>query len=176
MAGRPTHSDSLFAFGALDRGGERFYRACVGSLSIRPLRAEETDLAAAISRRAMMTVPCFDGALHSAVENRQFWREQIFALCEILGVFDDAILCGQAVLGRGWIHQFHVDPQWHGRGIGGILLAQVKARLADIQLWTFQANHGARRFYERHGFIAMEFTDGAGNEEKLPDVRYRWVR
>ncbi|MDP9464580.1 MAG: GNAT family N-acetyltransferase, partial [Actinomycetota bacterium] len=41
-----------------------------------------------------------------------------------------------------------------------------------LQLWTFESNDRARRFYERHGFTAVEFTDGAGNEERWPDVRY----
>ena len=43
----------------------------------------------------------------------------------------------------------------------------------DRQLWTFQSNHGARRFYERHGFVAVQHTDG-DNEEGAPDVRYEW--
>ena len=42
----------------------------------------------------------------------------------------------------------------------------------QLQLWAFQSNAGGRRFYERHGFAAVEFTDGAGNEERWPDVRY----
>ena len=145
-------------------------------LSIRPLRLDETDQAATIFRRAMMTVPCFDEALHSAEEDRAFWRDHVFSRCTIIGIFDDGALCGQAALSPGWIHQFHIDPAKHGRGIGSLLMANVMVQLADIQLWTFQANRGARRFYERHGFIAMELTDGAGNEEQEPDVRYRWVR
>jgi hypothetical protein len=41
-------------------------------------------------------------------------------------------------------------------------------------LWTFQTNTGARRFYERHGFVAVDETDGSANEERAPDVRYAW--
>jgi hypothetical protein len=41
-------------------------------------------------------------------------------------------------------------------------------------LWTFQVNGPARRFYERHGFIAVERTDGHGNEEREPDIGYIW--
>lgn len=33
----------------------------------------------------------------------------------------------------------------------------------------------AGTFYERHGLVAIEVTDGAGNEEKEPDVRYVWA-
>ena len=29
--------------------------------------------------------------------------------------------------------------------------------------------------HEEHGAVAVEFTDGSGNEEKTPDVRYRWM-
>jgi hypothetical protein len=40
------------------------------------------------------------------------------------------------------------------------------------RVYTFQANSGARRFYERHGFAAIQLTDGQGNEEHCPDVLY----
>jgi putative acetyltransferase len=145
-------------------------------ITIRPLGLADIDAAAAIFRRAMLTVPCFDEALHSAEEDRWHWREQLFPNCDIIGAFRDQLLVGQLALSPGWINQLHVDPDWHGQGIGTALLDAAKARFSDLQLWTFQANAGARRFYERHGFIAVEYTDGAGNEEKLPDMRYRWLR
>lgn len=61
------------------------------------------------------------------------------------------------------------------RAAGTLLLRRAMEEHGEgFQLWTFQANEGARRFYERHGFVAVEFTDGARNEEKTPDVRYEW--
>jgi hypothetical protein len=30
------------------------------------------------------------------------------------------------------------------------------------------------RFYERHGFVEAERTDGRRNEERAPDIRYVW--
>ena len=75
----------------------------------------------------------------------------------------------------GWLDQLYVAPGHTGRGIGSRLLGLAKEREpAGLQLWTFQVNDGARRFYERHGFRAVEMTDGAGNEERQPDVRYAW--
>jgi ribosomal protein S18 acetylase RimI-like enzyme len=47
-------------------------------------------------------------------------------------------------------------------------------RPAGLQLWTFQVNTPACRFYERHGFVEAGRTDGSGNEEREPDVRYSW--
>jgi hypothetical protein len=48
------------------------------------------------------------------------------------------------------------------------------SRVAALELWCFQANTRARRFCEDRGFRAIRFTDGADNEERTPDVRYRW--
>jgi GNAT superfamily N-acetyltransferase len=78
-------------------------------------------------------------------------------------------------LADGWVEQLYVDPEHTGAGIGSRLIELAKDRSpAGLQLWTFQANEGARRFYERHGFTVVELTDGAGNEEHQPDVRYAW--
>lgn len=74
-----------------------------------------------------------------------------------------------------WITQLSVDPTRVGRGIGTVLLAHALASLGDaIRLYTFQANTGARRFYERQGFRVIAMTDGAGNEERCPDVLLEW--
>ena len=59
---------------------------------------------------------------------------------------------------------------------GNALLEIAKAGSAELQLWTFQRNRSARRFYEKHRFQAMRETDGTGNEEREPDVLYRWQR
>ena len=46
----------------------------------------------------------------------------------------------------------------------------------DLGLWTFQANAGAARFISKHGFVEVRRTDGAGNDEGLPDIRFEWQR
>jgi ribosomal protein S18 acetylase RimI-like enzyme len=72
-----------------------------------------------------------------------------------------------------WITQMAVDPALVGQGIGSLLLTQALRTLArPIRLYTFQANTGARRFYERHGFRPIRLTDGRANEERCPDVLY----
>jgi hypothetical protein len=55
-----------------------------------------------------------------------------------------------------------------------LLIAAAKATSQALSLWCFLANAGARRFYERHDFQPVALTDGERNEEKLPDVLYRW--
>lgn len=43
-----------------------------------------------------------------------------------------------------------------------------------MSLHVFAKNEGARHFYERLGFTAVEESDGSRNEEREPDVRYEW--
>ena len=61
-----------------------------------------------------------------------------------------------------------------GQGVGVALLDDAKARANRLELWTFQRNTGAQKFYEREGFAEVTRSDGAGNQEQLPDVRYAW--
>jgi ribosomal protein S18 acetylase RimI-like enzyme len=42
-------------------------------------------------------------------------------------------------------------------------------------LFVFQANAGARRFYEAHGFTLLRLSDGQDNEECCPDALYQWL-
>ena len=60
-----------------------------------------------------------------------------------------------------WITQMAVDPGHVGIGIGSALLQYAFRQCPPpIRLYTFQANLGARRFYERHGFRAVRVSDG----------------
>jgi GNAT superfamily N-acetyltransferase len=74
------------------------------------------------------------------------------------------------------ISALYVDAPHRGQGVGFVLLGEVQALRDRLSLWTFQANTGAQRFYRRAGFVEVERTDGAGNEERLPDVRMEWQR
>lgn len=73
------------------------------------------------------------------------------------------------------VEQLYVAPGWIGRGLGRRLLDLAKSRRpGGLDLYCFQVNTVARRFYEGHGFVPIAFGDGSGNEERQPDVLYRW--
>lgn len=77
----------------------------------------------------------------------------------------------------GWIDQLFVGTGNQGTGIGSALLADaLLGQTGPVQLWVFARNVPARRFYERHGFLAVRQTDGLRNEEGEPDVLYRRPR
>ncbi|WP_204366918.1 GNAT family N-acetyltransferase [Nocardiopsis ganjiahuensis] len=82
---------------------------------------------------------------------------------------------GLLVLEGPELDQLYLDPDHRGRGLGDRFVGLAKERRPDgLDLWCFQVNAPARRFYERHGFHAVEWTDGTRNEEGEPDVRYEW--
>ena len=87
---------------------------------------------------------------------------------------DDAGIVGFLVLEPGWVDHLYLEPSRTGQGVGSHLLDHAKAVQPDgLDLWAFRSNTGARRFYERHGFVAVAFTEG-DNEDGAPDVRYHW--
>lgn len=73
------------------------------------------------------------------------------------------------------IHALFVAASAQNHGLGTTLLHDAMHRSADLELWTFQRNTGAQRFYLRHGFAEVARTEG-DNEEGLPDIRYVWRR
>jgi Acetyltransferase (GNAT) family. len=88
---------------------------------------------------------------------------------------EDGAIVGFMMLGDEVLEYIFLEPRVFGRGIGTALIDLAKERRpAGFTLWTFQQNARSRAFYERHGFVAVLFTDGANNEEKTPDVLYEW--
>jgi GNAT superfamily N-acetyltransferase len=82
---------------------------------------------------------------------------------------------GVAILAGDMLTHLYVRPEAIGTGVGHALFEHVKTlRPAGFDFWVFQQNEHARRFYEAHGAVPVEFTDGSGNEEHTPDVRYEW--
>jgi GNAT superfamily N-acetyltransferase len=109
-------------------------------------------------------------ALHTHEENLAF-----FGRCVRDG---EAYLLGHgfSTLAGDWLTHLYVHPDEIGKGVGHALFEHAKTlRPEGFEFWVFQQNERARRFYEAHGAHPVEFTDGSGNEEKTPNMRYRWT-
>ena len=124
------------------------------------------------SRRA--SVPHIPAPVHTDEEVAEWFRAVVLPAGETWVIDRDDTVVAMLVLEPGWIDQLYVDPAATGIGLGSRLVDLAKAADPDgLDLWTFQANTGARRFYERHGFLAVA-TTGGDNEEGAPDVQYHW--
>jgi GNAT superfamily N-acetyltransferase len=115
--------------------------------------------------------------LHDEADTKNWIATVMLPSHEVWVAERDGEIVGFAALTEDLLGHIYVRPDVQGRGIGGALLAKAKAvRPRGFDLWVFQQNEGARRFYERHGLTCVELTDGAGNEERTPDARYAWRR
>ena len=74
------------------------------------------------------------------------------------------------------LNALYVAQDAQSQGAGAALLKQAQEQTDHLDLWTFQANTGAQRFYARHGFVETARSDGAENDEGLPDIRLEWRR
>ena len=86
----------------------------------------------------------------------------------------DGKVVGLAVLRGTSLDHLYVRPEAQRRGIGSQLVKHVKRQRGRLRLHTFESNHPARAFYEKHGFTVAAFGVSPAPELE-PDVEYRWV-
>ena len=140
---------------------------------IRRAATEDAPAIAALFRRSSGGL-AFLPTLHTPDEDHEFFGAVVEQ--QEVWVWEEASrILGFAALGDAMLNHLYVEPVEQARGIGTALLAHAKLRRDQgFRLWTFQRNANACRFYESRGFSIVEMTDGAGNEEREPDVLYEW--
>ena len=108
---------------------------------------------------------------------RRFVAGIMLKECVVTVVEDDTGIISFLALQGDEVPELYTRPDRIGRGAGTQLIEAAKCGgVAALELWCFQANTRARRFYEARDFRAIRFTDGELNDERMPDVRYRWER
>ena len=140
----------------------------------RQLVLADMDAVARVHRSAFDQAMPWLARLHTPDEDRWFYRERVFPTCRVWGWFDEDELMGIIAFREGSIEQLYVLPAAQGHGVGTQFLDIAKG--AGERLGSGQRNTPARHFYEARGFVQVEQTDGARNEEREPDVRYCWTR
>ena len=140
-------------------------------VSLRPAIASDATAIAKLLRASLNTLAWMP-VLHTPEEDLFFIRDILLPNQQVTVAVAGERIVGFIAVNGEWVDQLYLDPAWTGQGIGARLLAQATAGMPSIKLHCFQANSGARRFYERHGFRAETFGDGSTNEEGLPDILY----
>ena len=143
---------------------------------LRRLALADMDEAARVMRTSFdQALPTLSG-LHAPAEDRAFFRGHLFSAFEMWGAFADGAMTGFIAFRQGCIDQLYVLPGAQGQGVGTALLKVAQDACDHLELWTFQRNANARRFYAARGFALIRETDGSRNEENEPDALYRWTR
>jgi ribosomal protein S18 acetylase RimI-like enzyme len=143
-------------------------------VKIRPVEPGDTEAVADVFLAALAGMTYLPD-LYTEDETRAFIRDVMLPHNEVWVAEEDGRVIGFAGLGDNLLRHLWVEPPAQNRGVGKALLDRAKERRPDgFQLWVFQKNTGARRFYERHGFTLVKLTDGRDNEEREPDALYAW--
>ena len=147
------------------------------TFSVREAVPADSDAIAAVHRASRQEAMPFLPDLHTPEEDRWWVANVVLPNQYVLVAEVDGAIVAMAAMTQEMLEHLYVAPGYQGCGIGSALLSSVIERAPDrLELWAFQQNERARAFYERRGFVAVEFTDGQDNEEKLPDVRYRLAK
>ncbi|HEV2560479.1 MAG TPA: GNAT family N-acetyltransferase [Microvirga sp.] len=144
--------------------------------SLRQAGLADIPTVAALHRRVREACLPYLPVLHGPDEVAVFFGRHVFPACDVRVAEVGGALAGFCAFRPGWLDHLYVEQSRQGRGIGAALLGEAMAANESLELWTFQRNERACRFYEAHGFRAVERTDGSRNEEREPDVRYAWRR
>ncbi len=125
------------------------------------------------------------------LERREIWQTRLAnpgPTEQVLLAMDGEQIVGfSSLIGRDderWgnmLDNLHVSGEHKGRGVGELLLRETAARFEEhypalgMYLWVLEANHGARRFYERMGGVNAESDHWAPPDgSSLPCLRYVW--
>jgi len=129
------------------------------------------------------------GGILSEFIDRTPWMPRLHSRAEEIAFADAMIARGWVTVAEGGsgvagfmaregaeVHALYVAGAARRTGCGRALIAAAQARAARLELWCFAANAPARAFYAAQGFTERQRTDGARNDEKLPDIRLAWDR
>jgi GNAT superfamily N-acetyltransferase len=141
---------------------------------LRPATPEDARPIAEVLTAARAAQPWFP-RIHTPEDDASFVRERLLPGHETWVVEEDGRVVAYLALQDDVLDHLFVHPDFQGRGLGTALLEHAQRLRPDgFSLWTHDASE-ACAFYERHGLVAVERTDGATTTEKLPDVRYAWA-
>ena len=153
--------------------------AGAATLDFRAATLRDADSVADVYLRSRKELVACAPLAHSDEAVRDWIRRHLIPAGSTTVAVVDGLVVGFLAVSRAhdssWIEQLYLLPAWVGRGIGTQLLELARSQLPPpIRLYTFQCNERARRFYERHGFKVMSFSDGSRNEEQCPDILFEW--
>ena len=139
-------------------------------------RASHADIAAVARLHHAVRLACLPYLpdLHPPASILAFFRDRVFPTCDVWVAGADT-LDGFCAFRPGWVDHLYIRPECHRQGLGTALLGEAMAANTHLQLWTFQRNNNAIRFYRARGFRLVRETDGSGNEEREPDVLMEWT-
>jgi ribosomal protein S18 acetylase RimI-like enzyme len=141
----------------------------------RATDADAVDLADLFWTVREESVPGIPMIVHPRQSVLPFVREVLLREFEVwVAQVEERLVGFLALMPPDQLGHLYLSGEHTGHGLGSRLLAVAKQRFPEgIQLYAFQSNTQALRFYERHGFVPVAWSED-DNEEGAPDVRLEW--
>lgn len=155
--------------------GNQYTAEIPSGISYRQAVEEDAAGIARLFRSTRIACMPYLPVLHTAEEDLAFFRSQVLRKDEVWIAECERQIAGFCAFGNGWLNHLYVERAFHRRGIGSALLRIAERSNKTLDLWVFQQNVSATKFYEAHGFRLVEKTDGSENEERTPDAHYRYA-
>lgn len=107
--------------------------------------------------------------LHTPRETFVWMKDVVFGNEQVIVAEIEGAVVGYASYTDKSLSNMYVLPDYQRRGVGSKLLDAILRRIpTGVELWVFEDNVEAIRFYERNGFKTVSGA-GGNNEEGLPD-------
>lgn len=150
--------------------------ASSAELCVRPYAATDFDPVVDVwhaSKRDVYTFIPLEQTYTIEID-REFFRDHIEPRCALFVAALDGVIVGYLGMQGSYVDRLYVHPGRQRDGVGTELISLAKDRSAPgLELHTHQKNERARRFYEKHGFVAIRFGVSPPPESE-PDVEYHW--
>jgi GNAT superfamily N-acetyltransferase len=149
----------------------------LSKIKIRPATVADSAAIATIhmlSRQS--TMPYLPPQKRNHEQVTQWVKDVLLETCKMWVAEHNGEILGYAALKGDMLEHLYLHPNARRQGIGTLLLNEVKRHSPQgVSLHVFQQNLDARKFYEHHGFVIVDTTDGGRNMENLPDMTMRWT-
>lgn len=144
-------------------------------MTIRPAKPDESEAVATIYITSFKTALPSVKLAHSDDEIREWFKNVLVPKGGTWVADSEGKLLGFMSLKDNMLEELYLTPYALGEGVGSMLMEKAKQlNPAGLKTYAFQVNNTARKFYEKHGFVAVNFNNGKRNEEHEPDVLYEW--
>jgi len=113
--------------------------------------------------------------VHDREDVERYYRDIVFRERQVKIADVDGRACAfMALSDDAYITALYAGRDYRRAGLGKGLVDHAKTIFPDrLNLWTFDENRDAQRFYRREMFTEVRRTND-DNEEKLPDILFQW--
>src|SRR6187402_567539 len=110
--------------------------------AIRRADVSDAEAVARLFRAVCRACLTYLPELHTPTEDLGFFRDHVFAECEVW-VAQDGAIDGFIAFRPGWVDHLYVHPERQRHGLGKTLLALAMKTHGELRLWVFQRNTAA---------------------------------